>query len=122
MRRTLTMAAMVLPLLSLAPLAAIRAEQASPRTLNDGYGEMLLVPAGAFQMGDSFGDGESRERPVHTVDLDAFYVGKLEITNAEWRRFRDDPAYDNPKYWPTGVPVPTRRITAAARRGVMRIR
>ena len=29
-------------------------------------------PAGAFRMGDNFGDGESRERPAHVVDLDAF--------------------------------------------------
>jgi formylglycine-generating enzyme required for sulfatase activity len=58
--------------------------------VNDGYGDYVFVPAGAFKMGDNFGDGESRERPVHTVDLDAFYIGKYEITNGEWRKFRDD--------------------------------
>ncbi len=68
--------------------------------------EMVLVPAGDFKMGDNFGDGESRERPVHTVYVDAFYIGKYEVTNAQWRAFRDDPAYpesvlpkDQVPYW-----------------------
>jgi formylglycine-generating enzyme required for sulfatase activity len=78
--------------------------------VNDGYGEFLLVPAGRFTMGDNFGDGESRERPVHTVDLDAFYIGKFEITNADWRKFRDDPAYDDAKLWPNGHVVPKTQI------------
>ena len=45
--------------------------------LTDGYGDFVYVPAGAFKMGDNFGDGEARERPVHTVELDAFYIGKI---------------------------------------------
>ena len=53
-------------------------------------------------MGDNFGDGEPRERPVHVVELDAFYIGKYEVTNGEWRKFRDDPGYDDPKFWPGG--------------------
>ena len=42
-----------------------------PKTVNDGYGDFLLVPAGRFTMGDTFGDGYARERPVHQVELDA---------------------------------------------------
>ncbi len=66
----------------------------------------MLVPAGAFQMGDTFGDGEPRERPAHKVELDAFYIGKYEVTNGEWRKFRDDAGYDDSKYWPGGRVVP----------------
>jgi formylglycine-generating enzyme required for sulfatase activity len=73
---------------------------------DDGYGELVLVPAGAFKMGDNFGDGESRERPVHVVDLDAYYIGKYEVTNGQWRKFRDDPDYNDPKFWPGGQPFP----------------
>lgn len=80
------------------------------KVVNDGYGDFLLVPAGAFQMGDNFGDGESRERPVHTVDLDAFYIGKFEVTNGDWRKFRDDPGYDNVKFWPNGRVMPKDQI------------
>jgi formylglycine-generating enzyme required for sulfatase activity len=77
-----------------------------PKTVNDGYGDFVLVPAGAFKMGDNFGDGESRERPVHSVTLDAYYIGKHEVTNADWRKFRDDPAYEDPKLWPGGRVAP----------------
>ncbi len=79
-------------------------------TVNDGYVDLVLVGAGPFKMGDNFGDGEARERPVHTVDLDAFYIGKYEVTNAQWRKFRDDPGYDDPKYWPEGRPLPKDQI------------
>lgn len=105
-------AALLLPLL----LAAADL----PKTVNDGYGELVLVPAGAFSMGDHFNEGEDRERPVHTVELDAFYIGKYEVTNAEWRRFRDDPGYDDPKFWPNGRVMPKDQIpywTQAANHG-----
>ncbi len=74
--------------------------------VNDGYGDYVYVPAGAFKMGDNFGDGESRERPVHVVDLESFYIAKYEMTNGEWKKFRDDPGYSDPKYWPNGYVVP----------------
>jgi formylglycine-generating enzyme required for sulfatase activity len=88
----------------------LSARSAPPATVNDGYGDYVYVPAGAFRMGDNFGDGESRERPVHVVDLDAFYIGKLEMTNGEWKKFRDDPGYDNPTFWPGGLVVPKDQI------------
>ena len=81
-----------------------------PRVVNDGYGDLVYVPAGSFRMGDNLGDGESRERPVHVVDLDAFYIGKYEVTNGDWRKFRDDPGYDDPKFWPGGRVVPKDQI------------
>src|ERR1043165_5409986 len=73
-----------------------------PALVNDGHGDYVYVPGGVFQMGDNFGDGEARERPVHAVDLDAFYIGKYEMTNREWRAFRDDPGYEDAKFWPGG--------------------
>ena len=78
----------------------------APKLVNDGYGDFVYVLAGPFKMGDNFGDGESRERPVHAVTLDAYYIGKFEVTNADWRKFRDDPAYEDAKLWPTGRVVP----------------
>ena len=70
--------------------------------VNDGHGDYVFVPAGAFQMGDNFGDGESRERPVHTVEFDAFYIGKYEMTNGEWKKFRDDPVMTMRSSGPAG--------------------
>jgi len=87
-------------------MALLSATGGAPQTVNDGYGDMMLVPAGAFKMGDNFGDGDPRERPVHTVELDAFYLAKYELTNGQWKKFRDDTGYDDPKYWPNGWVVP----------------
>jgi formylglycine-generating enzyme required for sulfatase activity len=48
--------------------------------------EFVLVPAGTFQMGDQIGDGGGWELPVHGVTLThAFYLGKYEVTQAQWR-------------------------------------
>jgi len=44
---------------------------------------MVLIPAGSFEMGDSFGEGVPDERPVHTVEVSAFYMSCYEVTNDE---------------------------------------
>ncbi len=74
--------------------------------VDDGHGDYVLVPAGPFKMGDNFGDGEARERPVHVVELDSFYIARYEMTNGEWKKFRDDPGYEDAKFWPEGRIVP----------------
>jgi formylglycine-generating enzyme required for sulfatase activity len=85
-------------------------EPSAGAVVNDGYGDYVYVPAGPFEMGDTFGDGLSRERPVHTVELGAFYIGKFEVTNREWKRFRDDPGYDDTRFWPSGHVVPRDQV------------
>jgi formylglycine-generating enzyme required for sulfatase activity len=47
--------------------------------------DMVLIPAGEFQMGSN--NGERDEKPVYTVYLDAFYIDKDEVTVAEYKRF-----------------------------------
>lgn len=81
-----------------------------PLSVNDGHGDYVYVPAGAFTMGDTFGDGEPRERPAHVVELDAFYIAKYEMTNGEWKAFRDDPGYDDATFWPDGRVAPKDQI------------
>jgi serine/threonine protein kinase len=56
---------------------------------------MVYVPAGEFIMGSD--EGESHEQPVHTVYLDAFYVDKYEVTNAQYRACVEAGACDTPK-------------------------
>jgi formylglycine-generating enzyme required for sulfatase activity len=94
--------------------SALYSAQPAPRsvarTIDDGYGTYVLVPAGAFRMGDNFNEGESRERPVHVVELDAFYISRFEMTNSEWRKFRDDPGYADPGLWPDGRIVPKGQV------------
>ncbi len=48
---------------------------------------MVLIPAGEFSMGDHHDVGYSNEKPVHDVYLDAFYIDKYEVTNAQYATF-----------------------------------
>ena len=89
------------------------------QTVNDGFGDYVLVPAGAFEMGDNFNEGDPRERPVHKVDLDAYYIGKYPVTNGEYKKFRDDAGYDDSKYWPDGEVVPKSQSNSWARNGAV---
>jgi formylglycine-generating enzyme required for sulfatase activity len=49
---------------------------------------MVHVPAGEFTMGSD--EGDSDEQPVHTVYLDAFYIDKTEVTNAQFVQFLNE--------------------------------
>ncbi|MGB2895573.1 MAG: SUMF1/EgtB/PvdO family nonheme iron enzyme [Anaerolineales bacterium] len=50
--------------------------------------EMVRIPAGEFIMGSD--EGRSDERPVHTVYLDAYYIDKTEVTNAQFAQFLNE--------------------------------
>ena len=51
----------------------------------DPYQNMELIPAGEFRMGSN--SAGSNEKPVHSVYVDAFYMDKYEVTNAEYAEF-----------------------------------
>jgi formylglycine-generating enzyme required for sulfatase activity len=51
-------------------------------------GEMVLIPAGEFMVGDTFGEGWDDELPVHAVYVDAFYMGRYEVTKGLWDSVR----------------------------------
>jgi formylglycine-generating enzyme required for sulfatase activity len=55
--------------------------------------EFVSVPGGCFRMGDSFGDGEPDEYPVHEVCVDGFSMGKYPVTVGEFRKFVNDTGY-----------------------------
>ena len=44
----------------------------------------VFVKGGCFQMGGTFGDGHSNEKPVHEACVDDIYMGKYEVTQKEW--------------------------------------
>lgn len=44
---------------------------------------MVLVKGGTFRMGSS--ETYSNEEPIHSVTLNSFYIGKFEVTQAEWQ-------------------------------------
>ncbi|MBN2830374.1 MAG: PEGA domain-containing protein, partial [Candidatus Cloacimonetes bacterium] len=52
---------------------------------------MVFVDGGTFQMGSN--SGESDEKPVHSVTVSDFYIGKYEITQKEWQSvMRNNPS------------------------------
>lgn len=56
--------------------------------------KMVFVKGGCFQMGDTFGDGEPNEKPVHEVCVDDFYMAETEVTQKQWK----DVMGNNPSY------------------------
>ena len=47
----------------------------------------LLVAKGSFLLGSPRGEGESDERPPRRVNVEAFYIDRHEVTNAQYRGF-----------------------------------
>jgi serine/threonine-protein kinase len=45
---------------------------------------LVYVPAGEFEMGSE--DGWQSEQPVHTVNLDAFWIDQTEVTNHQYQQ------------------------------------
>ena len=80
----------------------------APMIIGQDGAEMVLIPAGDFQMGsnydiDEFNTGfdinaSDDEKPVHTVYLDAFYIDRYLVTNAQFKAFVDA----NPQ-WQGGI-------------------
>lgn len=79
-----------------APLPAGREVPAARRE------DAVLVPAGPFRLGV---DGTEEpfsldnERPAHVVDLPAFRIARVPVTNAQWREFMAAGGYDDPAWW-----------------------
>lgn len=71
--------------------------------------DVVLVPAGQFQMGTSrralrqariaWWDWMTRETPAHFFYLPDYAVGRWPVTNAEYARFVADDGYHWPEFW-----------------------
>lgn len=65
-------------------------------------GESVLVAGGEFVLGvDAVSEPHSldNERDAHVVDLPAFRIGRVPVTNGEWRHFIDDGGYQQQRWW-----------------------
>ncbi len=73
----------------------------STRTRDQDGMVMVYVPAGEFLMGsaDSDGKAEDDEKPQHTVTLDAYWIDRTEVTNAQYRRCVEAGACRKPDCW-----------------------
>ena len=57
------------------------------RVSSSSYADMALIPAGEFDLVNYTGD--SGKKLVYTVYIDAFYMDKYEVTNAQYKMFVD---------------------------------
>ncbi|MCW2497091.1 SUMF1/EgtB/PvdO family nonheme iron enzyme, partial [Jatrophihabitans sp.] len=65
-------------------------------------GDSVLVPAGEFVLGVDAADEPTsldNERPAHVIDLPAFRIGRVPVSNAQWLEFIADGGYDEPRWW-----------------------
>jgi iron(II)-dependent oxidoreductase len=65
-------------------------------------GTSVLVPGGLFVLGVDARDEPfslDNERPAHVVDVPAFRIGRVPVTNGEWRQFVDDGGYAQSRWW-----------------------
>ncbi|GJF10680.1 hercynine oxygenase [Mycolicibacterium cyprinidarum] len=65
-------------------------------------GTSVPVPAGEFVLGvDTAMEPYAldNERPAHVLDIPAFRIGRVPVTNAEWRQFIDDGGYQQTRWW-----------------------
>ena len=71
---------------------------ASQRTvLEKLIANMVWVEGGSFMMGDD--NGEDDEKPAHEVTLSDYYIGKYEVTQAEWEAVMGEkPTADGAKW------------------------
>ena len=81
------------------------------RVLDTGTGiELLLIPGGTFTMGCSASTSNgcfSSENPTHQVTLSkAFYLGKTEVTQAQWQA----KMISNPSYFTSYSDSPSRPV------------
>lgn len=67
--------------------------------------EFVWVPEGCFQMGSS--SGEADEKPVHEVCVDGFWIGKYEVTQAQWQKIIGS----NPSKFKSGEDFPVEQVS-----------
>ena len=71
--------------------------------------EMVWVDGGTFRMGATSEQGSyvySDEKPVHSVTLSGYYIGKTEVTQALWKAVMGS----NPSYW-KGDNLPVEQVS-----------
>ncbi|GAB2818242.1 ergothioneine biosynthesis protein EgtB [Streptomyces daliensis] len=60
----------------------------------------VLVPGGVFTMGTSTDPWAlDNERPAHPVDVPAFWLDTVPVTNGAYQEFIDDGGYRDPRWW-----------------------
>jgi formylglycine-generating enzyme required for sulfatase activity len=68
--------------------ACVPSVHAKPTYVDPSTGmEFVFIKGGCYQMGDSVGEGDPNERPVHEVCVSDFDIGQHEVTNGQFKKF-----------------------------------
>jgi formylglycine-generating enzyme len=67
-----------------AKLRSLESKHQRAEAANETEEDMVFIKGGCFDMGDIFGNGEGDEKPVHTVCVSDFYLGKTEMIQKQW--------------------------------------
>lgn len=82
---------------------------AAPETAGGIDYDMVFVEGGVFRMGASAEQGDAidcDEKPLHVVSVKNFYIGKYEVTQAQWRAIMGT----NPSYF-NGNNLPVEKVS-----------
>lgn len=62
--------------------------------------DMVYIPSGDFLMGSDAVDADPDERPIHSVHVKDFYIGKYEVTQELWKTVmgRNPSQHRGPKF------------------------
>jgi formylglycine-generating enzyme required for sulfatase activity len=71
------------------------------------FAEMVHVEGGTFQMGDTRNEGFGNEKPVHTVTVSSFLMGKYEVTQRQWKSVMGN----NPSYFKDCPDCPVENVS-----------
>ena len=55
--------------------------------------DFVRIPAGTFTMGNSSGQAEADELPLHNVEVESFYIAVHELTLAQFKEFAEETEY-----------------------------
>ncbi|MCP4258125.1 MAG: formylglycine-generating enzyme family protein, partial [Planctomycetes bacterium] len=71
-----------------AKLRSLESEHQRTEAADETEDDMVYIKGGCFDMGNIFGEEEGEwvgdERPVHTVCVGDYYLGKTEVTQKQW--------------------------------------
>ena len=62
-------------------------------------GEMVVIPAGEFMMGNDSDQGPADQQPQHSLSLPAYEFGKYPVTFAEFAAFVEAGGYKDKRWW-----------------------
>ena len=61
--------------------------------------EMIAIPRGRAMLGRPQGFGWDNELPAMVVEVEAFSIGRYDVTNGQWREYMDATGAAAPHFW-----------------------